>query len=400
MLLSNHELILEWDWESNYSIGLDGNKVKTGSNKKANWVGKCGHKWDGMSPAQRYYQNQNCPYCSGCRVLPGFNDLVTVNPELAAEWDWDENSCDPNYINPYSHDKAHWICSRCGNKYEAEIKSRNYGSGCNRCGVDKMLVSRISRKIDKCGSLKDVFPDISMEWDYANNDKTPLDYLPYSNQNVSWICRTCGNSYIARISSRTLQKCGCPTCGKAKALIKTKHTKIQKSGTLFEKFPHLVQEWDFVRNQATPDTINAYSNKYAYWICSKCGYKWSAKINSRTSQNVGCPSCASSHGEKIIEDYLVKRNIEYVREHRFADCCNKLPLPFDFYLPKLNTVIEFDGIQHTEPILYFGGFDGLKKRSENDRIKNTYCETNGILIIRISYKDIGNIDEILMSNFN
>jgi len=92
-----------------------------------------------------------------------------------------------------------------------------------------------------------------------------------------------------------------------------------------------------------------------------------------------------SKGELNIEKYLIEHRIDFIKQHWFVDCRNILPLPFDFYLPKLNTLIEYDGKQHFESVDLFGGEKGLKIRKECDSIKNKYCEKNRISLLRISY---------------
>jgi very-short-patch-repair endonuclease len=68
-------------------------------------------------------------------------------------------------------------------------------------------------------------------------------------------------------------------------------------------------------------------------------------------------------------------------------------LRFDFYLPKYNTCIEFDGKQHFEPVKIFGGNENFKEIIKKDSIKNMYCDTNGIKLIRIKYDQ--SMDEII-----
>ena len=71
-------------------------------------------------------------------------------------------------------------------------------------------------------------------------------------------------------------------------------------------------------------------------------------------------------------------------------------LPFDFYLPKYNSCIEFDGIQHYEPVEHFGGQESYDYTVKHDKIKNEYCKNNGILLLRIPYYK--NVEEEL-NNF-
>jgi hypothetical protein len=115
----------------------------------------------------------------------------------------------------------------------------------------------------------------------------------------------------------------------------------------------------------------------------------------------GCPICNESKGELEIKKYLNTYNINYESQKRFNDCRNKLPLPFDFYLPDYNICIEFDGVQHFYP--YSFGLDktdqikleNLKEQKEKDMIKTQYCLNNNIKLIRIPYWKINNIEKAL-----
>ena len=109
----------------------------------------------------------------------------------------------------------------------------------------------------------------------------------------------------------------------------------------------------------------------------------------------GCPRCYESKGETAIAKFLTSNNINYIREKKFDDCKNKSQLPFDFFLPDYNLLIEYDGKQHFEPVDYFGGIDGLNKCIINDKIKNKYAEDNKIKLLRIKYNNFNNINNIL-----
>ena len=68
---------------------------------------------------------------------------------------------------------------------------------------------------------------------------------------------------------------------------------------------------------------------------------------------------------------------------------------FDFYLPKYNLCIEFDGKQHFKPNNFFGGISGFLETVRKDTIKNYFCEDNKIDLLRISYKEFNKIEDIL-----
>jgi very-short-patch-repair endonuclease len=112
-------------------------------------------------------------------------------------------------------------------------------------------------------------------------------------------------------------------------------------------------------------------------------------------QGIGCASCNESKGEKAISKYLDKNLISYYRQHKFEDCKNIFQLPFDFYIPSKRLIIEFDGKQHYEPMVFFGGVEAYERLKVNDNIKNEYCEDNYIDLVRIRYDSIDNIVSIL-----
>ncbi len=111
--------------------------------------------------------------------------------------------------------------------------------------------------------------------------------------------------------------------------------------------------------------------------------------------NQGCPKCNSSKGELKTEQYLKENNIQFENQKTFPNCKNKLPLPFDFYLPKHNICIEYDGEQHFIPKSCFGGNKQFQRTKQNDLIKNQFCKNNNIKLIRIPYNEFKNIKSIL-----
>jgi very-short-patch-repair endonuclease len=94
----------------------------------------------------------------------------------------------------------------------------------------------------------------------------------------------------------------------------------------------------------------------------------------------GCLICKQSKGEEMIKQYCVNNNINYEPQKRFNNCRGKSkPLPFDFYLPKLNTCIEYDGKQHYDTRSKYYSKNLIK----NDHIKTEYCINKGITLIRL-----------------
>ena len=74
-----------------------------------------------------------CPYCSGRLVVKGKNDLQTINPILASEWDYEKNDkLTPMDVLPNSNKKVWWKCIK-GHEWQARIADRNKGRGCPVC---------------------------------------------------------------------------------------------------------------------------------------------------------------------------------------------------------------------------------------------------------------------------
>lgn len=105
------------------------------------------------------------------------------------------------------------------------------------------------------------------------------------------------------------------------------------------------------------------------------------------AKGYGCHKCLNSLGEKEIEKYLTEQEISFNAQHKFSNCKYKKELPFDFYLPSLNTCIEFNGKQHYEAVPYWGGDEGFKLRQLRDKIKMEYCHNNNIPLFIIRYDD-------------
>jgi len=95
---------------------------------------------------------------------------------------------------------------------------------------------------------------------------------------------------------------------------------------------------------------------------------------------------------------LKKRKILFESQKKFDGCRNIRELPFDFYLPKYNMCIEFDGVHHFKPMNHWGGKENLIEVKRRDEIKNQYCKDNNIKLLRIKYDE--NIEEKLSNFFN
>jgi len=58
----------------------------------------------------------------------------------------------------------------------------------------------------------------------------------------------------------------------------------------------------------------------------------------------------------------------------------------DIYFPNLNIGIEYQGLQHYEPVEYFGGKKAFEKNLERDEKKRKLCEFNNCVLIYVNEK--------------
>lgn len=119
-------------WHPTRNGGLTPEKLTPYSNKKAWWLCPLGHEYT-AAVAARITDRSGCPYCAGRKVLPGFNDLATLEPKVAAQWHPTLNGAlTPEQVTTGSHKKVWWECPN-GHIWKAVIYSRA-GPGSRKCG--------------------------------------------------------------------------------------------------------------------------------------------------------------------------------------------------------------------------------------------------------------------------
>ncbi len=124
----NPALAAQWDTEKNGR--LTPQAVTAGSNRKAWWICGKGHSYQAVIAA-RAMNGSGCPYCSGRKVLAGFNDLAAAEPKIAAEWHPMLNgTLTPEMVTVGSRKKVWWECA-FGHVWKAAIYSR---TGAKKCG--------------------------------------------------------------------------------------------------------------------------------------------------------------------------------------------------------------------------------------------------------------------------
>ena len=334
-----------------------------GSNVKMRYICSQGHNhemcWD------NFKQGKRCPDCQRVKNSKSRKKDFNIIEHSFEQEGYTLITKEEEYKNAST--KLYYICQK-RHKHSITWNSFNNGNRCPECAKEntrlklKLDFSIIKQEIEKEGYIL-----LSTDEDYINNTSKLKMICPEGHKcEISW--------------SNFQQGKRCRECA-----IKDKAKKqridfniIQKA---FEKEGYILLSKE-----------EEYKNKDSklLYLCDK-GHK---NITNWSNFNSGCrcPKCNSPKGERKIIKYLESNNISFIHD---KNIWNENDLRPDFYLPSYNLVIEFDGIQHFEPVEHFGGEKNFQITQKRDRDKNEYCKKNNINILRIPYWEFDNIENII-----
>ena len=194
---------LATEWHSERNAGLLPTEVTAGSGKKVWWKCENGHEWPAYI-CNRALKNYGCRKCSKHEVVIGENDLPSMYPKLAQEWDYEKNGVlTPQMVSIGSHKTVWWRCEK-GHEWPAQIKSRVAGCGCRYCTNQDVWVGY--------NDLQTTNPELVVEWNWEKNeDILPTQVMAGGTRYVWWKCSK-GHEWNATIVSRTHMNSGCPKC--------------------------------------------------------------------------------------------------------------------------------------------------------------------------------------------
>lgn len=201
------ELALQWHPTKNGD--LTPQAVFPGSIRKVWWQCREGHEWEASISSRR---RCGCPYCAGRAIIPGYNDLASLYPGIAAQWHPELNGeTAPDSISPFSNKKVWWVCEK-GHAWDAAVALRTgKNQGCPYYANRRILPG--------FNDLRTKAPRVAAQWHpELNGGLTPEMVTPGSKKKAWWQCPQ-GHVWKAVIYSRaSSQQHGCPICsGRYKA---------------------------------------------------------------------------------------------------------------------------------------------------------------------------------------
>lgn len=350
-------LLSSWDYSKN---SIDPSSVRPTSRVVVWWLCSQGHSYD-MPLVSRTSGEQGCPYCSGKRVLQGFNDVATTHPEVVKYWDWDKNTITPYDLTSGSGKKI-WM--KCDANHSWETAMCNYSIGGYRCPYcfHKVLPGETD--------LATTYPHlVDNYWDFDKNDVSPSELSAGSEVRAWWLCSK-GHSFQAAVYSRKNKpdKDVCPVCDGKQVLF--------GYNDLFTVRPDVASEWDFDKNDMSPKDVYFGTKKKFHFICPE-GHNYKTSLCYRTLNNTRCPVCAKRRSKLEMEicDFIKEiapNDMTIMTNHRDIPDVKEV----DIYIPEKNIAIEVnDAYWHSSSRKRFSKWTHYEKWKA--------CKNSGIQLLTV-----------------
>ena len=301
------------------------------------WQCEKGHEW--QARINNRINGNNCPVCTGKKVLVGYNDLFTIMPSLAKEWHPTLNGdLKPQDVTVGSNRKVFWKCEK-GHEWQTSISHRSNGRRCPKCfGESKtsfpeqvifyyfnQVTTTYNRYLIDSKTEVDIYlPEykIGIEYDGAffhkgeiaeqreNRKKEKLNRLGITLIRVREIKNRADEYTIyskpgandIEMSQTVKELFSCVAqlvhisfetnvdVARDRNKIYEQYIQSEKDNSLAIANPELLKEWNWDKNGALlPEFVSAHSNKKVWWRCKE-GHEWQANVNTRNKGH-GCKTC-------------------------------------------------------------------------------------------------------------
>ena len=321
----------------------------------------CQHDW--WAPAGPCYQRGiGCPIC-GAKYGTRIKSTHQVKKELDAC-----TNEEYEMVTPFQgmHKDLILVHKKCGYHWKTRLDSViNGGQRCPNCGHHRKLTTENFKQqvLDAIGK------DYTVLSEYKNN-----------RTKIKMRHEVCGYEYEVVPSDIISKHSRCHKC-----FGNPRHTQEEAQQIITNKLGPEFKLVSQYHNNKKPITIEHIPMKHTFTTI----------LGAILQGQISCPICNESHMESLTRQYLIEHNVQFEAQKKFPDCRYKRELPFDFYLPEDNTLIELDGGQHFKKVPHFDQHEGLTTRTRRDTIKDKYCTDKGINLLRIGYSELANLTKDL-----
>lgn len=330
---------------------------------------KCNREFE-MTP-HNFLAGQRCPHCRYQSVKRGGKKTFDQVAKEVAQLSKGEYKVLPPYKN--SKTKMEFIHLTCGNHFKMKFNAFQQGQRCPICASKHRSKLRTMTNAEFVKRVESAWGnDYTLLSEYVNSD-TPIKVKH----------NKCGNIYMTRPAD-FIRGHGCLKCSYVERAPKigvnrrTPLSDVKKSikDILGDQYVVLTKDYDYKGNR------QHISIKHLV-----CGTVYKARYSDIQCGHTGCPYCNSSKGELIISKILNTLNIKYEAQKTFDDLKDKSYLSYDFYIPDQNILIEYQGLQHYQPVDYFGGENQFKLQQQHDKLKSEYAKVNNYNLITVPYTE-------------
>lgn len=316
----------------------------------------CGNIYD-VKPST-FLRGHGCPKCFGAK---GNAKTTEKFKKEVYELVGDEYTVLGEYT--LSRNKIDIKHNKCGNEYQVVANSFLRGNRCPNCNGNK------SKHKTTEHYKKEVY-------DLVGDEYTILGEYINRSTDISIRHNKCKREYQVE-PGNFLYGSRCIECYHNSIKLKEEEVKNRIRDTLGELY---TLESEYHNSQ---DKIKL--------LHKKCGKTFKVRYTDIIQRKSGCPTCNQSLGEQFVSEYLEKVGLEYEFEKKFPDLRLIFELSYDFFVPEINTLIEYQGEQHYRPV-NFGNEseekikDRYKKQIIRDNMKREYAQEKGMILLEPTFK--------------
>ena len=307
---------------------------------------KCGNTYE-VTPSA-FLSGTRCPYCSISAKKTNQQFQEEVHDLVGSEYEFLES-----YINNKTKIKVKH--NKCGHIYKVTPHHFLRGVRCPKCyGTPKKTDVQFKKEV----------------YDLVGDEYTFLDYYIDANTKLRVKHNRCGNTYSV-LPSSFLRGHRCPYC----------YGNLKKNNADFKRYIYNLVGAEYKFLDTYVDSKTKIRVKHI-----KCGNIYEVTPNNFFT-GYRCPYCSSPKGEVAVNKILKSLRIKYEPQKTFDDLRDNRLLSYDFFVPSQSILIEYQGLQHYEPIDIFGGVSQFKLQQKHDKMKSDYAKAHNYNLIAVPYTE-------------
>ena len=327
-------------------------------------------------PSQHVRKNKptGCPICAGNQTYDTAEYIRRCVVVHKGKFNYDKT------VYTGSFNKVIITCPHHGD-FETRANIHLSGSDCPDCAALTF--------VEKVKYTRDEFIEQAVLIHGSKYQYHKVEYR-HTNIHITITCPKHGD--FLQTPHRHLRGDGCPDCGKEVRREATTKTPEQR---LAEFLPRAKEQHGELYDYSVSEPFDRYS-KVAI-RCRKHGVFYQDPWLHISG--AGCPRCSESKGERTIANILDVYRIEYIREYKI----DGYKFKYDFYLPDLDTYIEFHGRQHFEFNEFFHRDESdLERIRRYDQIKVSIVRGLSAQFWEFTHVDLneGNLEEKLIDSLD